>query len=377
MIDTYYSGMGFIKFFLLMVAISVIFGAFFDMSKRTKKWYVFICFSIFFAVMGFRNYYMGNDTLNYIRMYGNIAALDSPLKYIKDSNMEPGYILFNWLISRKAEYDPRLLFVVYSVIICLSLGRFVYKYVDYPGIFVCMFVGLTQMDFFLSGMRQAIAIAFFTFAFDALIKRKRLRYFILVALASSFHYSAIILFFIYPFIASNTIENKKSQSGTIVFLLFVATIFFSLFLEQIYEKVISFFPRYASYENSDYMKGDLRLASILKTTVFLVFYIVPKLLSSRTGRQALHNNRSERLAMLNIAVTIMAIPNTVFMRFGTYFMMFANMYYCNSFNKFKEKERQIMVVATIICVFAYGLVITVFKTPDWQMTYPIKLDFRS
>lgn len=366
-------GVSYTMFYILMLFLSLLFGAFSDMDKKRKKWYIFIIFFIFFIVMAFKNLNMGNDTKNYATYFELISSYKSPNAYIAKSDLEAGYIWLNWLTA-KYFGEVRALFIIYAAFINISIGRFVYKYVDTPGVFVCLFLGLTQFDFFLNAQRQAITIAIFLFAFDCLVQKKKLKYIILCVTATLFHYTAIIMLLIYPLISSNKIENTNTHNSKTMFLLFGVIIFATLFLDKLYAVIISFYPRYAYYANSEYIDRQPRLAVLLKTIVYVLLLLIPKLFRSGSNTYIYNHNKGERLSMINIAVMIVSIGATAFMRFSPVFNLYANMHFSNTANNLNRVDKTLIISLTILLSFLFGLTVTVLKTPEWQTTYPIKLD---
>ena len=49
---------------------------------------------------------------------------------------------------------------------------------------------------------------------------------------------------------------------------------------------------------------------------------------------------------------------------------FAFVYYGNKVCEMEIKNRRIIVVLTIILFFLYAYIVTTYKTPEWQSTYP-------
>lgn len=366
-------GVSYTLFYILMLFISLLFGAFSDMDKKRKKWFIFITFFIFFIVMAFKNLNMGNDTKSYAAYFEQISSYKSPNTYIAKSDLEAGYIWLNWLTA-KYFGDVRALFIIYAAFINISIGRFAYKYVDVPGVFVCLFLGLTQFDFFLSAQRQAITIAIFLFAFDCLVQKKKLKYLILCGIAVLFHHTAIIMLLVYPLISSKKIENAETHNSKTIFLLLGVIIFATLFLDKLYAVIISLYPKYAYYANSEYMDRQPRLAVLLKTIVYVLLLLIPKLFRSGSTTDTYTHNRVERLSMTNIAVMIISSSATAFMRFSPVFNLYANMHFSNTSNKLNRVDKTLIISLTILLSFIFGLTVTVLKTPEWQTTYPIKLD---
>jgi len=327
--------------YLAVVLISILFRSFTDMSPRKKRAYLFVIFSIIFVLMAFRSYTTGSDTPSYCSLFGRIAAASSPIKYISASYFEPGYITYNWLLSRITT-DPRILFVVSAAFITFSLARFTYKYVDNPGMFCCLFIGMMQFDFFLSAMRQGIAIAILLFAFDFLLERKPLRFIILCVLASTFHVSAIVFVFIYPFFKPKT---EIIKGNTLFNLGMVALgVAGALIFEKLISLAMNIFPRFSYFEDSEWLDGSPRMSVFLKLIVFILLLIVPLLLNREESKQPALCNAGKRLSVINLIVISLAFSGTVMMRLASTFTCFTTMHYSNEFTRIKPKDKLIMTI---------------------------------
>ena len=91
--------------------------------------------------------------------------------------------------------------VLVYAFIYFSLYCFIRKYSADYGLSVLIFTCYTFFIFFLTGLRNAIAIAICLWAFDCLMRRTRggvVVYFMLALIASTIHTSALIFLLAYP-----------------------------------------------------------------------------------------------------------------------------------------------------------------------------------
>lgn len=371
--SNYIAAMSYIRFYFLIVFLALLFGAFGEMKRNKKKNYVTLTFLIFFIVMAFRSEYMGNDTTSYIALFKRISTIKSPQEFINISDVEAGYIRYCWLISRF--WGERALFVISSAIVNFSVGRFVYKYVKYPGIFCCLFVGIMQFDFFLSAMRQSLSVALLLFAFDKIVENKKISFFILWYIAFQFHNSAIIFILIAPFIFK-TKQEKLSTNLGLYFFLFITVFIASFMFDNVFEKILSIFPKYNYYINTELTDGETRIAVYLKIIVFALLLFVPKIYKYNLIKDIKIYNYGEKLSIINMSIMIVALNATALMRFTGTFGVFAIMQFSNSYEKATNEDKKILTVLSVLCFFVYGLVLVVLKTPEWQTTYPIIFSFK-
>ena len=197
---------------------------------------------IVFAVIGLRGVTVGADTLVYKNLYES--------NYIWGSN-EFGY---TWLtrVCNEAGISFSFFLVIAAVFCAICFYMFVSKYSEDYIYSLIIFVGLGNFTMFMTGLRQTIAISMITLALLAMMKNKWYFFFPLVLLASTFHYSAIVILPIYllKFIK----WNRKSIlaiaiSVWSVLLLFGNAIFAALntyFPEQYADSLISAAGKYSS-----------------------------------------------------------------------------------------------------------------------------------
>lgn len=142
---------------------------------------------IVFSVIGLRGVTVGADTLVYKNLYES--------NYIWGSN-EFGY---TWLtmVCNEAGISFNSFLVIVAVFCAICFYMFVSKYSKDYIYSLIIFVGLGNFTMFMTGLRQTIAISMITLALLEMMKNKWYLFFPLVLLASTFHYSAIVILPIY------------------------------------------------------------------------------------------------------------------------------------------------------------------------------------
>lgn len=162
----------FLELYFVAIIFSLLFEAFGIMEKQKKKKYLIFFLSFLAFLTAFRMDCIGNDTSSYIKHYTTISSYSNLFDCIKKYDMEPGYVTYCWLLSRFS-YNPQTLLIATSIIVYISTGLFAYKYVNNPGLFCCLFIGIMQFDFFMSALRQSIAIAILLFSFTYIIEKNQ------------------------------------------------------------------------------------------------------------------------------------------------------------------------------------------------------------
>ena len=169
-----------------------------DIKVNHKQMFFWYGVGLFFTlVIGFRHE-VGGDWYNYIRIFRGISYLtfNEALQY-----GDPAYSLLNWTLNDWGFY-------IYHVnIICASIfiiGLIIFSkrqpnpwlamVVAVPYIVVVMSMGYT---------RQAVALGFIFMALNSLEKSKFKHFLIFVALATTFHKSAILMMGLGLFLQGN------------------------------------------------------------------------------------------------------------------------------------------------------------------------------
>jgi len=225
----------------------------------------------------------------------------------------------------------------------------------------------------LSAVRQSLAMAILLFAFDAMMEKKVVRYFLLTILAVSFHNAAVVFLLIYPIFFY--IENQgKYKAISIAGLILIVCIFIYNY-DSFIHILLRVFPKYEYYLGGTYLDGEPRLAIILKIAVYALLLLVPKFFRNADGTSSRLDSAATFFAVTNMLFLVAATRTTLLMRITTSFLPVCILQFANSVQKFSSKNRIILIVLTCIAFYAYGLTIVVLRTPDWQTTYPIDLSW--
>lgn len=148
------------------------------------------------VLMAFKGEYVGADTRSYNDMV--FAMLEGTFYSTKSYNrMEIGYKFFLEIISYISD-NPQLQYIVYSVFFVISFGYFIKKNVVNSPRFVVLFMGMNLFAFYLTGIRQSIAMMICLFAYEQIKQKKPVKFLLIVGLALLFHKSAVFFLIAYP-----------------------------------------------------------------------------------------------------------------------------------------------------------------------------------
>lgn len=194
--------------YMLNIALILVGGVFFlGILKGTfyKKIY-FVLVSIQLSlVAGLRAVNIGIDTSNYAWIFESAPLMN--LKYIlgNETEVEKGYLILQNLVYKFSD-DFNVFLTIGSLFFVYSVSRLIYKNSVECCLSFILFIGLGFYKFSMTGVRQTIAIGIILFSFEFIKKRKLIPFLLIVALASTFHFSAIVFLPIF-FFAYKEITN--------------------------------------------------------------------------------------------------------------------------------------------------------------------------
>ena len=352
--------------YFIIVIVTVAFGGFSQMSSKRKKFYLVLTLSFFAFLSAFRASTVGNDTKSYINVFNLIKHQDNIWSFMNKTDIELGYVLYNKLISSFFD-DPQSTFIVSSIFIYLSIYNFAKKWIDSPGMFVCIFYS-NLFSFFLSSQRQAISIAILLWAVKYCYERKLIPFILITLLAVTFHNSSILFFFVYPIFKKDKIDNK------IYGYIFLATIIFVSVFNSFLSLLLRLFPKYTYYNESAVFDGEPRLAIFLNILVYSLVFAVANINIKNTNKKT-RFEMFKVFSVINISLFIVSSRATALARFCNIFNIYALALYSESIALFKNKDHRMLTALSLYAFYTEAIVIILLKTPEWSTTYPYSFCF--
>ena len=350
-------------------------GAFHPMENAKKKRYLFLALFPLVAMTMFHSENIGNDTRAYTDLFEDVKEMTLKMA-LSNGRVEKGYMLFTYVLTRLFS-SRQCVLIAEGAIVYLSLSRWLNKWCKAPGLFVCLIVEMLEIDGWMSAARQSLAVAVLLFAYDALVEKKLLRFFILVILAAQFHAVAYVFLLAWPMLwwvdeyRRNSLEKKWQFEK----LMAVCVVGIALLTWPMINLLLKIFPKYQYYMSGVYMDGQARLAIILKIIVYALMLLAPRWIKNqnRGTRQSVVELSLYRMALINIVILVAANQATILTRFSGIFSVYAVAEFSEQASKLKRgKNRKIVTVAALILFALYGVIITIYRTPEWQTTYPFE-----
>ena len=154
--------------------------------KNSKRRFLIAAFFALFVVMAFRSATkIGVDSAtSYYTGFSNapFAGFGWP---------NPGLTFVMKMIHRFSG-DYQWFIVITAAWVCFAYYKLLVKYSENGFISVMWFMGMLFYTLLFDALKQAWAMAFLCFAFDAIFEKKTIRFLVFVGLASLFHFPAFV-----------------------------------------------------------------------------------------------------------------------------------------------------------------------------------------
>ena len=154
--------------------------------KNSKRRFLIAAFLALFVVMAFRSATkIGHDSSS--SYYGAFISVQTA----SYSWPNPG-LTFVMKIIHHFTGDYQWVIIITAAWVCFAYYKLLVKYSENGFISVMWFMGMLFYSFLFDALKQAWAMAFLCFAFDAVFEQKPIRFFVFVGLATLFHFPALV-----------------------------------------------------------------------------------------------------------------------------------------------------------------------------------------
>ncbi len=319
----YYSLIGFIglcSFFTLGMN---------DNYKRNK---IIVMFSSIFIIIiqGLRRTTVGVDLIGYIpalQYAKNMNFISGEKLY----NYELGYSLYSQFFSKLNVSDQAYLFIV-ALTIIIPIAYVWIKNSKMPGLSVLIYITLGFFVFSFSGLRQSIAISIAFFSFRYVQEKKLIKFLLCVALAMSFHSSAIVFFAAYPLYY---MKLKQTHYFFIIPGFILAFIFKSKIFLIIYKL-------YRGFE------GEVEATNAYTMLLIMIFVLILSYIFGSKDKDNLNINAYKNYMLVTIFLQIFASQSNIAMRAGYYYYIFITLLIPEVIKN--QRDKNVRLLATIFLI---------------------------
>lgn len=254
---------------------------------------------------GLRDLRIGTDTGTYIRHFYASESFD-----IVSERQDIGYYVLSWLARWLSDsYAVLLVLIALIVVVCymVTITRVVRRYETA----LYLFVALSVYTFFFNGARQGLAAAICFLAIPFLLERRLWPYLALVAVAATFHKSALVTLPLY-WVASTQVRWTRLVILGFATLLTVA--FLSVFV-GLAADILS--DKYARYADAGKGGGEVWMTYLVAQGALL--YLFKTFVPDPDGRYARLLNIYLVGLVPAIASTLSAVDPSGILRLHLYF----------------------------------------------------------
>lgn len=333
--------------------IYLFFGVFFisAISRYNKKIALFAIFIFMTLFVGLR-YNVGTDYQNYSAIY------DYEITYL-----EPGFVfLQDWLSTR--HYSVTYLFFIMAFLTYGFLFWGLYKFKGARMQITMIMLCLCTLSFICNGIRQALAVAIFVFAYQFIENRKIIPFLLCVAGGFLFHTSILIVL---PFFFVGRFRLGKIWYIALYAFSFIFIVMNLETLTSPFGTLLENYDRAEAYiEGNGQGEGYLGPGVILELLNCLILFIFSLIANIEKKYTTLFN-----IFFVGIVIMNMRVGAPIFVRVQMYFSIFTNFLLPIVIYESKDKLTRQLLSAYFILSLSASTIAYWFFTANSKM-YPYR-----
>ena len=344
--------------FYFLIFILLIQAAIFGHSNRSNRFLCILAFIELTIVAGLKVPF-GGDSYYYRDTFVEISKMS--LYGIFDTELEKGFVLFNYLVSLISD-NPQSIILFSQILINGLVCLFIYKKSKMPWLSIILYV--TFMFYFnsMNLMRFAIACTLLLFSCDHIINRNILKFLAILLLAASFHFSVLIfgiMYYVYPI----SLKWRMLAMVAVPFMI-LQSYFFSAFelLILVNERYVSYSQAGEFYQSA--IANILEFAKILVIFFFSAFCYNWKIKTIEGGDKLY-------LWMIYIATIFayMSINVMMLVRFVVIFSLVTIVFIPNVIFG-KPKQFKVISITTLLTISILQVVVILTYRSEWFFEGP-------
>lgn len=329
-------------------------SAFYIASKyKTKDWLIVLLMLVASCMLGFR--YIRTDWISYMLQYKSILTINV-FRYDEFLWME-SMKLFAKLGMHYVVYFTFIFFLQFILILygCRKLYKIALPYIGFFSFF-------TLLSFYSNGMRQAVAISLFIFAYQYIVEKKLIHYCIIMIIAYFFHASSIFYFLSFFIVRY---MNFKSIPLQIVF--FLSSVYvFPYFAEKIpnYIYLMNIFGDYGwqiDHWEFESRTDSTGIAKTLDVVIFLIIIVFSNNIKRKSKGVELMYSLMYICTCLSFSFAYVGSGARLF-----FYGKFLDVVYCGILVLYLKVNKQYEIISYVIM----AITVTVFSYHLFQDFYP-------
>jgi hypothetical protein len=332
----------------------IISNIFLDYIKKIENYKLFLFYILIIVLAVFAGFRTNTpDTNNYINKYLSISTeLKDSYKESISNNHELGYILY-MKIYKNLGLSYRTFLMCTSLFTLGIFGLFIYRYAIYPFSSLLLLYNFLFLPIFMAQIRASIALSLGLISLYFFLNSKLIKSFVILSIASFFHMSIMVFFFLYCiYYIFKKIRNKTIFFIVMIFLILTLyflpfDIFFDFILEM-FSKNSLVGLKMDFYLKSTYLSGLDNFSLLLFVDIFVLLLIYIK-----KGQLKNIDNYDFFIIMLlfNIMFNVLSFKIGIIQRLSDLFIISKIIFYPIVFNIYIKNKYLRIIVAYILITY--------------------------
>ena len=281
-------------------------------SVRSKKWCCYFIFFSMLCVMGFRSESLGMYDVEYVYlpMVRNVQNLSFSGVFTRYPFQRGNLLQILTKIYTLFSTNENLWIFLTSIPFLAALTHLVRKYGIHKSacafsFFLILGLRIYGTNFYL--IRHSIAMAVLIYAFDCVIEKKRLKFVLLVLLASLFHTVSIVFLITYP-LARIKVSAKQ------LLLISAGFVWITYFASSVMNHFFSLLNSDNYYYNYASKRG---FASNIFIPVCIILFLIAYVICKRNKIQISENDSDNIINEVSVITVNMLCITSLFMGMST------------------------------------------------------------
>lgn len=306
-----------------------------DIQKSPSLGYLILAAFPMFAMIALRGDMMGADTSTYARHFSESIGI--PLsQMIELSRMENGYLVFVKILTYFT-HSPKLYQVIYSTIYMIGFVSFAKQLKGTDSFLFFYFVcTLGLFMFMFTGVRQCLAISVCLYAFQYLVRKRYVRFVLLILLAFTLHQSALLCFIML------LVWNRDLRwYGYLIYVLLIYLLYENLSGVQVWLN-----------DKFDYDYEIENASGGLFYLIFLLCFTIYAYFVKRRNNTEIYMNTLFNMSVLTVVFWILRLQTRVAERPSFYFIPFTcALFACTVNRSYKLRYEGVFRYAILVVSF--------------------------
>ena len=356
---------------LIIIFLTTGYGFHVNETKKGKKFFCFFVATLLSIVACLRSQSVGADTMQFCGIFDSITRNGWSILNSYYSRIEIGFFTLSWLLSRMVPNSQILIFAT-GLISVSSICFFIYKNSRDVVLSTILFVGFQFFAFWLTAMRQVLAMSIVLLCIELFLRRKKWLLFIFgVLFAFLFHSSALVCLLFLPIYL---FKNLKIQYT--IYLLFIFILFVGM---DLLLPVVANLSGYTIYIDSKFNQSNY-FAAVIKAILVASGFIISTYFSKKYKKRFPFVSRLYSddplylITFVSLGISLLTIQSTLFERVAYYFIIFLIILIPNAYCYSNSKEKTVFKIGTIFLSLMYCAIVLAFR-PEWTRVVPYSFFF--